>query len=77
MKQRATTSCHCVGVDRLGCRKVLLLSYVAEGIKLGSSKSTVIGTEVPVHYRWFLASMVAILYLCFALAFSVYRVPMV
>ena len=77
MKQRVTTSCHCVEVDRLGCRKALLLSNGAEGIKPGSSKSTVIGTEVPVHYRWFLASMVAILYLCFALAFSVYRVPMV
>ena len=57
--------------------EILLLSDLAEGIKPGSSKSTVIGTEVPVHYRWFLASMVAILYLCFALAFSVYRVPMV
>jgi len=77
MKQRATTSCHCVRVDRLGCRKVLLLSNVAEGIKPGPSKSTMIGTEVPVHYRGFFASVVTILYLCFALAFSVYRVPMV
>jgi len=77
MKQRATTSCRCVGVDRLGCWKVLLLSSAAEGIKPGSSKSTVIGTEVPVHYRWILASMVAILYLCLTLAFSVYRIPMV
>ncbi len=57
--------------------EILLLSNLAEGINPGSSKSTVIGTEVPVRYRWFLATMVAILYLCFALAFSVYRVPMV
>ena len=47
--------------------EILLLSNLAEGIKPGSSKSTVIGTEVPVHYRWFLATMVAILYLCFEL----------
>ena len=76
MKQRATTSCHYVRLDRFGFRKVLL-SNVAEGIKPRSGKSTVIGTEVPVHDRGFLATVVAILYLCFALAFSVYRVPMV
>ena len=64
-------------MDRLRFQKILLLSNVAERIKPGSSKATVISTEVSVHYRWFLASVTRTLHLCFALAFRVYWVSIV
>ena len=62
-------------MDRLGFRK-LLLNFPA-GIKVGSGKSTVIRTKMPVRYRRFLASAVCTLHLCLALTFRVYRVSMV
>ncbi len=64
-------------MDRLRFQKLLLLSNVAERIKPGSSKATVIGTEVPVHNGWILTLVMRALYLCFALAFRVYWVSMV
>ncbi len=64
-------------MDRLRFQKVLLLVNVAERIKPGSSKATVISTEVSVQYGWVLALVMRTLHLCFALAHRVYWVSMV
>jgi hypothetical protein len=54
-----------------------LLVNFAEGIKTRSSKPTVIGAKMPIHYRWFLAPKVGVFDLCFTLAIRINLVPVV
>ena len=62
-----------IGVQSL---QVFLTDF-AKGIKAGTSKPTVIGAKMAFHYCWFLASTIAFLHLCFALAIRVHGMPVV